>query len=226
MFPASPWQQWLHLLSTSRRWWLPRKPGRPYWCCRALLLSKPGHRNNDHRGTETQNNKYHEVPLSKVQFHQNNTKDSWPASCEAFFVSSTFNVFSIVVIAPSHRQPSFWLWIMRMFLFYLRVNLNCDFSVLGNNIKWKYSFLTKYSRKTRSIPWLLMPWLLGSPSHQQPWHWIFRTNGSWTSTKKDFNKLNHLKCWEMLILPTINSAQKGENQFALLTHLAWRTEQE
>ena len=27
-----------------------------------------------------------------------------------------------------------------------------------------------HSRKTRSIPWLLMPWFLASPGHQQTWY--------------------------------------------------------
>ena len=27
---------------------------------------------------------------------------------------------------------------------------------------------------TRSISWQLMPWLLTSPGHQQPWYWLFR----------------------------------------------------
>ena len=27
---------------------------------------------------------------------------------------------------------------------------------------------------TRSIAWLLMPWLLMSPGHQQPWYWLYR----------------------------------------------------
>ena len=26
---------------------------------------------------------------------------------------------------------------------------------------------------TRSISWLLMPWLLSSPGHQQPWYWLY-----------------------------------------------------
>ena len=42
---------------------------------------------------------------------------------------------------------------------------------------------------TGSIPWLLMPWLLASPGHQQPWHWqseIGRSDhwngtGSWSA---------------------------------------------
>ena len=29
-----------------------------------------------------------------------------------------------------------------------------------------------YSRRTRSMPWLLMPWILASPGHQQPWYWL------------------------------------------------------
>ena len=30
----------------------------------------------------------------------------------------------------------------------------------------------EYSRRTTSIPWLLMPRLLASPGHQQPWYWL------------------------------------------------------
>ena len=30
----------------------------------------------------------------------------------------------------------------------------------------------EYSGITRSIPWLLMPWLLLSPGHQQSWYWL------------------------------------------------------
>ena len=44
----------------------------------------------------------------------------------------------------------------------------------------------KYSERTRSIPWLLMPWLLASPGHQHPRYWLSRTNKSLSSMKKDF----------------------------------------
>ena len=30
-----------------------------------------------------------------------------------------------------------------------------------------------YLSLTRSISWLLMPWLLTSPGHQQPWYWLY-----------------------------------------------------
>ena len=41
----------------------------------------------------------------------------------------------------------------------------------------------EYSGITRSIPWLLMPWLQKEPGHQQPWYWIFRINGSLASMR-------------------------------------------
>ena len=31
-----------------------------------------------------------------------------------------------------------------------------------------------YLDLTRSISWLLKPWLLTSPGHQQPWYWLYR----------------------------------------------------
>ena len=36
----------------------------------------------------------------------------------------------------------------------------------------------EYSRKTRSVVWLLMPWLHASPDHQLPWYWIYIMNNS------------------------------------------------
>ena len=50
----------------------------------------------------------------------------------------------------------------------------------------------RYSRITRSIPWMLMPWLLPSPSHQQPQYWLCRVNCPLSSTKKDLDYLNSL----------------------------------
>ena len=39
----------------------------------------------------------------------------------------------------------------------------------------------------RPIPRLLMPWLLASPGHQQPWCWLCRIHMPLTSTRKDLN---------------------------------------
>ena len=50
----------------------------------------------------------------------------------------------------------------------------------------------EYFWKTRSIPWLLMPWRPASPGHQQPWYWFCRMNWSLYSMTKDVNYLSHL----------------------------------
>ena len=39
---------------------------------------------------------------------------------------------------------------------------------------------------TRSISWLMMPWLPTSPGHQQPWFWLCRICRSWCYLRKNF----------------------------------------
>ena len=43
-------------------------------------------------------------------------------------------------------------------------------------------------------PWLLMPWLLTLPGHQQAWHLSHSINRPLSSIRKDFNNLR----WDML----------------------------
>ena len=45
---------------------------------------------------------------------------------------------------------------------------------------------------TRSISWLLMPWLLTSPGHQQPWYWLCRIGRFLSCLRKDFNYLRRI----------------------------------
>ena len=44
----------------------------------------------------------------------------------------------------------------------------------------------------RSISWLLMPWLLVSPGHLQPWYWLCRIGRPLSYLRKDFNYLCHV----------------------------------
>ena len=53
-----------------------------------------------------------------------------------------------------------------------------------------------YLGLTRSISWSLMPWLLASPGHQQPWYWLCKISKSWSYTRKDFNYLRHVSVEE------------------------------
>ena len=43
-----------------------------------------------------------------------------------------------------------------------------------------------------SISWLLMPWLLLSPGHQQPWYCLCGIAQSWSFMRNDFNYLGHV----------------------------------
>ena len=49
-----------------------------------------------------------------------------------------------------------------------------------------------YLGLTRSVSWLLMPWLLSSPGHQQPWYWLCGIGRSLSYLRKDFNYLCHI----------------------------------
>ena len=53
-----------------------------------------------------------------------------------------------------------------------------------------------YLSLTRSISWLLMPWLLVSPGHQHPWYWLCRIGQSLSYLRKDFNYLGHVNVEE------------------------------
>ena len=49
-----------------------------------------------------------------------------------------------------------------------------------------------YLGLTRSISWLLIPWLLTSPGHQQPWYWLCRICRSFSYLRNDFKYLCHI----------------------------------
>ena len=65
---------------------------------------------------------------------------------------------------------------------------------------------TKYSGRTRSKPWLLMPWLLAPPGHLHTWYRLCWIDKSLSSTRKDFNHLcyfnmrsKYYSCWPLLL---------------------------
>ena len=49
-----------------------------------------------------------------------------------------------------------------------------------------------YLGLTRSISWLLMPWLLTSPGHQPPWYWLCGIGRFLSYLRKNFNNLRHI----------------------------------
>ena len=68
---------------------------------------------------------------------------------------------------------------------------------------WEFEFMLtlnvrgpSYLDLTMSISWLLMPWLLTSPGHQQPWYWLGKIQQSRSYTRTDFNYLWHISVEE------------------------------
>ena len=49
-----------------------------------------------------------------------------------------------------------------------------------------------YLGLTRSISWILMPWLLTSPGNQQPWYWLCRIGRFLLYLRKDFKYLHRI----------------------------------
>ena len=68
---------------------------------------------------------------------------------------------------------------------------------------------------TRSILWLLVPWLLTSPGHQQPWYWLCRIGRFLSYLRKVSSTCiasmwrNYTKCKYMFMFPLKNLARKG-----------------
>ena len=53
-----------------------------------------------------------------------------------------------------------------------------------------------YLGLTRSVSWLLMPWLLMSPGNQQQWYWLCELDRSLSYMGKDFDSLCHVRVEE------------------------------
>ena len=78
-------------------------------------------------------------------------------------------------------------WMIANFIFKCDIKkLKLDFAIciLTLNV-WGPSYLGL----TTSISWLLMPWLLTSPGHQQPWYWLYRICRFFSYLRKCFKYL-------------------------------------
>ena len=100
-----------------------------------------------------------------------NSQRSNPICCLPY-MDNTMPADALATLGAGHQQA--WYWpakpeytvssITRVnILLTLRVNILLTLNVRGPS----------YLGLTRSISWLLMPWLLTSPGHQQPWYWLY-----------------------------------------------------
>ena len=67
-----------------------------------------------------------------------------------------------------------------------------------------------YFGSTRSISLLLLPGLLVSPGHQQPWYCLCKIVKSWSYTRKNFNYLRHInvEAWHKMWIYIHGSSEK------------------
>ena len=124
------------------------------------------------------------------------------------------------------NRGSFWAWAWTMREEYSDTSShwlspNPEWSLIKKvpGASWHLTFNVRgqsYLGLTRSISWLLMPWLLtSSPSHQQPWYWLYRICRSFSYLREDFKYLCHInvdkwhKCKYMFMFPLKNLARKG-----------------
>ena len=112
----------------------------------------------------------------------------WPGKCDASEVLKQCHAL--------HCQ----LAMIQCFVILLKVSFDNqnNFIWFGINVWYISIKLTlnvrgpSYLGLTRSISWLLMPWLLTSPGHQQPWYWLCRIGRFLSYMRKDCNYLRRI----------------------------------
>ena len=105
-------------------------------------------------------------------------------------------------------------WLLQVWIIYIKLSFEHKANLISRLLEHlhvhsgHYRFLLtlnvrgpSYLGLTRSISWLLMPWLLTSPGHQQPWYWLYRMCRSmWR---------NDIKYKYTFMFPLKNLARKG-----------------
>ena len=88
-------------------------------------------------------------------------------------------------------------WLSQSPLRWIKVHQNYShcFSVSSANLTLNVRGAS-YLGLTRSISWLLMPWLLASPGHQYPWYWPCRIGRSIPYWREYFTYLCHVNMEE------------------------------
>ena len=100
------------------------------------------------------------------------------------FSSSSSSCITLLPTGGELEEPSVWF-----------SNSDVAVSLVQSLEKYKLTLNVRgpsYLGLIRSISWLLMPWLLMSPGHQQPWNWLCRICKSWSYLRKDLKYLCHI----------------------------------
>ena len=132
--------------------------------------------------------------------HKGNPLQSKPSSADAIYMlySNSFITVPADILCPNRAKPltatmltskldifnSKFLWSSKIWSFLWTKWTKIASEISRNLVTRRVLTLNmrgpSYLGLTRSISWLLMPWLLTSPGHQQPWYWLYRICRSWS----------------------------------------------
>ena len=122
-----------------------------------------------------------------------------PTTVKQFSVLLATECFPICLVYIIIQEQSFWSLGGHLCLIFENEwkmtarYRECTVYVLTLNVRGP-----SYLGLTSSISWLLVPWLLRSPGHQQPWYWLIvcRIGRFLSYLTKDFNYLRHINVEE------------------------------
>ena len=111
-------------------------------------------------------------------------RDLWFSSLRFLMVCKHNSNLYVMVFIPVYCDIKWGLWFR-----YLRFTIIC-IHTSKHSPSWLCLVMLKlkYCGQTWSISWLLMPWLLVSPGHQQQWYWLCKIH----------RLLSSMQAWEIL----------------------------
>ena len=120
--------------------------------------------------------RYHKTHIYLIKIRKDNISNQG-AGAKIFFImifTLPMKSFRYVMYFDTTPHTLIWLW--------------TDIVITPmEDINWPFCCWGKYSRRTRSIPWLLMSLLLPSLGHQQSRYWLYMMNGVLYSMRKVLN---------------------------------------
>ena len=136
---------------------------------------------------------------------------AWPVVCciwhathkKTFVRKSHQHIKHIIVICSTNLIPlCLWMEAIGNYIFNISTHSTMKSNLTGVDKFWINSkvghlqiltiLVLRTFLETRSILWLLLPWLFASPGHQQLSHWVCMVSKFLSSTRKDFNCLSHI----------------------------------
>ena len=134
--------------------------------------------------------------ISQLSYQYNGNNHNWISQLLSVYNGNSYTGETVSLYWNRELECScpFWEWMLatsrndkkckyiNMFCQQISVHFGLTLNMQGPrslNLAW-------------SVSWLLMPWLLTLPGHQQQWYWLCRVCRHWSYLWKDFKYLCHI----------------------------------